>query len=206
MTDDAYKDMTLENNKHIDALTTSVGSIADAISTTNAKIEDLVEVMYAHNVLSEKVDNLDSNVREYSVRMYKEIEDIKSKQQEVGCPQLKIDRESIRAIGRSIDIERHRIDHHEGVINTTVPAATLKWVAAIILTYTISFGVYVESGLNSLRTVAAEKIHMQREINSNVKSALARSEHNMELHVAANLKAYDVTNKELKSLELKVNK
>ncbi len=167
MTDDAYKEMTLENNKHIDSLTRGLHDITKAIGSTNSKIEDLVEVIHTQNVLAEKLENLDKNIADYSKRMYGEIADIKKKQQDTGCPQLKIERENVNALGNSLDHERVRIDTHEKKLDGMISSATVKWFAAGLAVYIISFGVHVNEELNRLDRLLLSKIEMQGQINKN---------------------------------------
>jgi hypothetical protein len=62
MTDDAYKDMILAHDKHIDKLTISMEHIASSVIATHGKINDVIDVISQQNVLMEKISNLDIRV------------------------------------------------------------------------------------------------------------------------------------------------
>lgn len=206
MDDIAYKEMTLENNKHIDRLAQSVSDVVKTVGTTHQKLEDLVDVINTHNVLSERVDNLDKSIEDYAGRMYKEIDVIKTKQQDTGCPQLKIERENVNGLGKSLDYERSRIDTHESKIDGFISAVTMKWFAAGILMYAIAFGTHTVGELNRLDKLATEKIHMQRGLNKNNEDIHARLESNIKtVHVEQD-ECQDKLRTRLNVLERKVDK
>jgi hypothetical protein len=62
MTDEAYKDMILAHDKHIDKLTSSMEHIASSVIATHGKINDVIDVISQQHVLMEKISNLDVRV------------------------------------------------------------------------------------------------------------------------------------------------
>jgi hypothetical protein len=61
-----------------------------------------------------------------------------------------------------------RTDIVEKLVRNTVSATTIKWAIGIFVVYSVSFGSFVITDLQSLRILAVEKIQMQRQINKNV--------------------------------------
>ena len=74
MTDDNYRDMVIDHDKHIDSLTTSVQVLADGISSSNKKLDDVIEVITHQNVLVEKVENIDRDARESFARVHSRVD------------------------------------------------------------------------------------------------------------------------------------
>lgn len=88
MSDEDYKTMILQHDKHIDKLAISIEHIAGAVGTTNRKLEDVIEVISKQNVLMEKLSNLEINSKESFDRVHDELREIKTKQNDTGCPLL----------------------------------------------------------------------------------------------------------------------
>lgn len=88
MSDDEYRDLVLQHDKHIDKLADSIEHIAGAVGTTNRKIEDVLSVISQQNVLMEKFANMETNLKESFNRVHAKIRDIELKQNETGCPLL----------------------------------------------------------------------------------------------------------------------
>ena len=117
MTDEAYKELTIKHDKSIDLLANSISSLADSVGATNKKIDDLLAVVSRQNVLSEKFDNLEENLKESFNRVHNKTREIERHQNVDGCPILKVEVEKIKVANNRIsDIE-----------------STLTWVVRLII-------------------------------------------------------------------------
>jgi len=76
MTDAKYRDMVIDHDKHIDSLTTSVAVLADNVSETNKKLDNMLVIINKQNILTERLTNLDSNFRESFKRVHNKIDEI----------------------------------------------------------------------------------------------------------------------------------
>lgn len=80
MTEEGYRDMVIDHDKHLDSLTQSVCTLADNVKSTNNKLDDVIDVMQTQNVLTERMSNLDHKFRDSFERVHTKIEDIEDEQ------------------------------------------------------------------------------------------------------------------------------
>jgi len=89
MTDEEYKGLVLQHDKHIDRLADSIEHIAGAMGSTNRKLEDIIDVISKQNILMEKFSNLESNLKESFGRVQEKIRNLEVVQSGDGCAALK---------------------------------------------------------------------------------------------------------------------
>ena len=100
-----------EHDRHIDTLSRSIEALADTNGATNIKIDKLIDTIGKHNVLSERVSNIDKNIIDSFARRDARLDALESVQKETGCSKVQLAEASLKGIGRSID--KLREDHHE---------------------------------------------------------------------------------------------
>ena len=64
MKDEDLRDLVIQHDKHMDVLATSVEQLAQSVATTAKKLDDVIEVISTQNVLIERMNNLDNNLKE----------------------------------------------------------------------------------------------------------------------------------------------
>ena len=89
MSDEDYKDMIMQHDKHIDKLAISIEHVAGAVGSTNRKLEDILSVISQQNILMEKFANMETNLKESFNRVYGKIRDLEVIQNGNGCNALK---------------------------------------------------------------------------------------------------------------------
>ena len=89
MTDQEYKGLVLQHDKHIDRLADSIEHIAGEVSSTNRKLEDIIDVISKQNILMERFSNLETNLKESFNRVHEKIRDLEVVQGGDGCGALK---------------------------------------------------------------------------------------------------------------------
>ena len=89
MTDEEYKGLVLQHDKHIDRLADSIEHIAGAVGSTNRKLEDIIDVISKQNILMEKFSNLEANLKESFGRVHDKIRILETSHNGDGCGALK---------------------------------------------------------------------------------------------------------------------
>lgn len=85
MSDEDYKDMILQHDKHIEKLAIGIEHIAGAVDSTNKKLESIIDVISKQNILMEKFSNLETNSKEAFNRIRSEIQEIEHTHKHTGC-------------------------------------------------------------------------------------------------------------------------
>ena len=170
MTEEEHKKLSVHTDKNLEILTHSVTQLTNNVNTINSRMEDMLKLMADHNVMTERLNNMDSNMKEFSARMGERLLSLEESHSGSGCQAMRSAEESIKAVGKSIDTVRDRVKESEIKLNDTITATTTKWLVGILIIYTVSFGTYVVQGIQGLEKQAVEKIQMQKGINHNQES------------------------------------
>jgi len=80
MKDEDVKDLVITHDKHIEVMSQSIEHLADAVGTTNRKMEDIIEVLSNQHVQAERLSNMDENLKESFERVHTKIEDLETVQ------------------------------------------------------------------------------------------------------------------------------
>lgn len=181
-----------DHDRHLDTLSSAVEGLANTASTTNGKLDKLVDAISSQNVLAEKVANMDHNIIDSFARRDARIASLEEVQKSIGCSKVQLAKESIGGLGRSIDTIRDELKGHiqastsrmeniEDKISTFISGGVVRWSLGILVTmlaasYAVSnakenniMEKIEENAETSVRLdkLAVEKIHMQRQINKN---------------------------------------
>ena len=176
MKDEDIKDLVVSHDKHIGVMSKSIEHLADAVGTTNRKMEDIVEVLSTQNVLLERVNNIDHAAKEAFGRVYKRMETIEEIHLGPGCAAVKDAETAIEANGERVKVANKRIDDLENDNKNRVPHWLIKWALGALTVYAVSFGSYTVGAIHNLETevsthVAEDKIerknHNENEAKQN---------------------------------------
>ncbi len=88
MKDEDVKDLVIAHDKHIEVMSQSIEHLADAVGTTNRKMEDIIEVLSNQQVQAERLSNMDDNLKESFERVYSKIDAIETVQKAAVPPYI----------------------------------------------------------------------------------------------------------------------
>ena len=106
MTDEVMRDLVNKHDKSIDMMASSIEHLASAVGTTNRKLEDIIDVIGRQNLLMEKFNNLEVNIKESFNRVHEKIRTTEYIQNSKGCNGLHVMDEKVKVANKRIaDIE-----------------------------------------------------------------------------------------------------
>jgi len=216
-----------DHDRHLDTLSNAVEGLTSAASTTNGKLDKLVDAISKQNVLAEKVANMDTNIADSFARRDARISALEDIQKNVGCSKVQLAKEGINSLGRSLDTVRdelkdyvhesnHRMESIEAKNSTFIGGGVVRWALGIMVTllaanYAISNA--TNSNIHKKIDENAEKIHMQLQINknnevlfNNEKTKLMRVEKELDTHIEHYQSKKENLSSRLLKIEAKVNK
>jgi len=150
MTDEHYKEMILTHDKHIDRMSSSIETLAGSMGETNKKLDGIIDVISTQNVLIERFNNLEENLKESFGRVHGKIQVLEEAHSTTGCAKMSSVEMSIKSVGRSLDDVRNQVKIVEEHQENSVSSSTVKWVGGFLLTYSILFGTYVVEELHRM--------------------------------------------------------
>lgn len=136
MTDEDYKDLVTAHDKSIGVMASSIEHVAIGLAAMNSKLSDIIDVIGQQNILMEKFTNLESNLKESFDRVHDKTGELEK------------------------DVENLEIKT-ESMISPT----TLRWMAGLVLVYTLTFGTYVVTSIHTLDTITTSHVLESRLIN-----------------------------------------
>ena len=89
MEESALRDLVVSHDKHIDLMAQSIEHLAGAVGITSKKLDDIIGVITKQNILMEKFQNLEGNLRESFDRVHTKISKLEEVQNGSGCAALK---------------------------------------------------------------------------------------------------------------------
>ena len=150
MTDDNYKDMVIEHDKHIDMLAGSITSLSTSMDSSNSKLDTVIDALTHQNVIIERMNNMDVNISESFNRAWKRLDTLEDTTKNEGCEAAKLVKKDTEAIADKALSANKRIANLETAhsLIDTVSSGTVKWVSGLLLFYSIIFGTYVTSAIH----------------------------------------------------------
>ena len=148
MKEEALEVMVINHDKHLDRLTTSVESLAESVGSTNAKLDNVIEVISAQNVMVERMNNLDVNIKEFANDIRGKLRDLDETQSGPGCAALKVTDMTIGTLGDRLKVV-------ETQQKTFISATALRWAGGILLSALLLFVTYA----NDEHTEMADTVH-----------------------------------------------
>lgn len=130
MTEDAIAAKITEHDIHLDKLSVAIEHLAATAADTNAqigktndKIDRMVEVLSAQNVIKERLNNLEDNLKESFKRVH----------------------------GRADSMTKD-VDKINAIIESVPTPATIRWGIGILIAYTMASASYVVTHIHTLET------------------------------------------------------
>ena len=155
MTDEAHKSMTLDHDKHLDSLTAVVGALSDNIKDSNHKLESILEILSTQNIIVERINNMDNNIRESFARTYKRVGDLEIIQNgPTGCAALQVEHQKVHDMGKQLSALADDVKDVEDEQKTFVSGAVVRGVMVLALMYIASFGTYVVTSIQHNQLMA----------------------------------------------------
>ena len=132
MTDEVMVAKITEHDRHLDALSSAIEHLVATAATTNLKLDKMVDVLSAQNVIKERLNNLEENLKE-----------------------------SFERVHSRRDSTNGRLGKVEDIIDSVPTPATIRWGVGILIAYTFVSGNYIVSHLHTLEsdTFASKQTH-----------------------------------------------
>lgn len=96
-------DLVNKHDKIIDSLATAVEHLATTTESTNVKLDKVVEALTTQNVLIERMNNMESNLKEAFARVYRRLEHVEGTHNGAGCTALKLNSQKDEELAERID-------------------------------------------------------------------------------------------------------
>ena len=125
MTDEVMVAKITEHDRHLDALSSAIEHLVATAATTNLKLDKMVDVLSAQNVIKERLSNLEDNLKE-----------------------------SFERVHSRRDSTNGRLGKVEDIIDSVPTPATIRWGVGILIAYTFVSGNYIVSHMHSLESSA----------------------------------------------------
>ena len=150
MTDENYKDMVIEHDKHLDVLSGSISNLSTSMESSNQKLDTVIDALTHQNVIIERMNNMDVNISESFNRAWKRLDKLEDIDKNDGCEAAKLLKKDTEAIVDKVRFSSKRITALETVngLTDSISAGTVKWVAGLLLFYSIIFGTYITSSIH----------------------------------------------------------
>lgn len=134
-----------EHTKDISLLGQAIEELVSTGVSTNSKLDKLTEALSTHNVLTEKVHNLDRNVAESFQRRDDRLAIIEKSQRGNGCPALRVTSGTIDSMETTLTrvaalLEKHedenndRFEQIEAESKNFIKASLVQWVIGGLFT------------------------------------------------------------------------
>ena len=180
MTEEALRELVLQHDTSIQKFTQSIEHLAKAQAETSQEIkelgkrlEEITTYLAKQQVFSTKLETMDRELAESFKRVHKRIDAIEQTQvSDSGCSSVKLLSRDVAAVTKDVNrlvgiVEEHRlnIEQHDRLHARSISPTALRWSAALVVGYLISFGTYVVQTFNKLeRTDAKITTLLERDI------------------------------------------
>jgi len=154
MRDEDVKDLVMTHDKHIEVMSQSIEHLASAVGTTNSKMEEIIGVLSTQNVIMEKVNNMDTNIKEFADRIGSRIEAVEKTQNADGCAPLKVLESTAVIYDKRLGASEKHIGALYDETKRIIPPSVIKWVLGLLILEAISFGTYTVQFLHEIDTAA----------------------------------------------------
>lgn len=165
MNENDKMDLLLVHDKHIEVMSQSIEHLAEAVGNTNKKMDNIIDVMSSQNVILEKVNNMDTNLKESFNRVHDKIRVIENAQNADGCTTLRVQSEHITNNDREIkalkDLQKN-----------AVPQWLIKVLLGVLIVNAVSFGTYVVSSIQGIKVNNGSRFSEISAMKDSVKSRL----------------------------------
>jgi len=156
MPNDDIRDMVIAHDRVIEHLAKGITDLQALTEKIFVKLDAIPDIATSHNVLSEKVNNLESNVRESFNRRDIKIDKLDDTQNGDGCTNVrsaigmaKKNSTDIGAVGGELDTEVKRINKE---LKSFVSGTVVRWALPMIVGALVSYASYAGVERKELHT------------------------------------------------------
>ena len=190
MNDEAMIEKITEHDRHIDTLSHAIEELANTASSTNVKLDKVVEAINTQNVLIERMNNMESNIRESFNRVHEKVRLLEQVHGEGnGCTDLNVLNGTVKSLGRSVDtirvdvVDKHKncsdkLEKHDVKIDGMISGDTIRWFMGLLATGVVLFGTYVTTGLHRVDTKQEKAITEFSTTKTNMMRRVSKLERN----------------------------
>ena len=168
MTEEDYRNMVIHHDKHIDSLSASISNLAGSVSSSNNKLDTVIDAITHQNVIIERMNNMENNVAESFKRAWGRLGKLEETSSGVGCEAAKLLHKEKDLANEKMKVANKRIDSLETdvkVVTTgNISGGTLRWLMGLLVFYSITFGVYAVTSLHEIDTALSSYIARDTEI------------------------------------------
>ena len=183
MTDDVTRELVTRHDAVISSLVSSVEHLVSSQTETNKRLEEISKFLAKQQVFATKFELMDKELLESFKRVHDRIAKLEDTQtSDRGCSSMKLLTKEVSTITRDInkltanvEIQVSHIAELEVHKSKMISPATIRWIAGILIAYTVIFGVYVVESFNKLNTTIATVALKDNENSKDV--ALLMTEH-----------------------------
>lgn len=134
-----------------------------------AEIKELTKAISSQNLLFEKFNNMDTNIKEAMARVYKRIEAVEKCIGGNGCNTTDIHEEKIKVINK-------RIEDLEGEAKKIINPSFLKTIILLTITYSVAFSIYLVDSIHSLEKKLASHSAEQKVTEKHCEERTSKNE------------------------------
>ena len=124
MNNEDSKDLLFQHDKSIDKLTGSVEHLVISMTASSKKLDDVIDVITTQNVLLEKVNYIEENIKESFTRVHDKINGIETMINTTGCESSRRLQDSKPLYDEKIKVANKRIE--------TLEASTI-WISRTVI-------------------------------------------------------------------------
>ena len=185
MTDETMKDLVNKHDLSIAQLIQSVDHLVTTQAETNKRLEEISSFLSKQTIIASKIETIDREIADSFKRVHLRIDEIDSIQKnDNGCNSVRLLNKDLESITKDIsrlllvvDSQRIMYESIKSEIDRGVNPAVIKWIAGLIVAYSVMFGTYVVQSFAMLeKTNARLIIKLDRDIEDTKKlTALVRT-------------------------------
>lgn len=120
MTEDEVRDLVIKHDQALISLASSMEHLASEAKRTNDKLDEVAKALGAQNVLMERQNNMDRNIKESFDRVHEKTRKVETK-----------------------------LENATIAIAGFPSATTIRWFAAILIAYLVAFGVFTVKSIHT---------------------------------------------------------
>ena len=177
------------HDKDIDRLVVSVDNLVQTQGETNKKLEDISSHLANSAIASNKLEEMEQEITDSFQHRNREINETNKifgekleviehiQRSDTGCQSVKLLAKDVGSMSKEHTLvmgtlEEHRIklEHMEHHFATMISPLTMKWIAGVIIMYSVTFGSYVVNSINKLNNINVKVTQMlNRDIKDTAK-------------------------------------
>lgn len=150
MNDAQVRDMVISHDKVLDSLSDNIRALTGVTSTTNTKLDKVVDELAKQNVLMERVNNMDRELTGSFDRVNHRLDKIEEAKEGEGCNAAKFLRGTVGGHSTQLTAIDGKLDMIDDELPKKVSYFFVQWFMVLVAGYLVMFGVYTVKSLHIL--------------------------------------------------------